>query len=85
VDDRLPLASLDRVQGGNGIVEGGDVADVRPQSSVTHPLDDLTQLGTIGLDNEVDRRRFAFFRFQRLSASIDRFFERLKRKALAVQ
>jgi hypothetical protein len=30
------------------------VADVRPQPSVTHPLDDLTQLGTIGLDNEVD-------------------------------
>ena len=55
-DDRLPLASLGRVQGGDGIVEGRDVADVRPQSSVTHPLDDLTQLGTIGLDNEVDRQ-----------------------------
>src|SRR5205823_5820738 len=33
-----------------------DVADVRPQPSVPHPLDDLTQLGTIGLDNEVDRQ-----------------------------
>src|SRR6516164_7568929 len=55
-DDRLPLASLGRVEGGDGIVEGRDVADVRPQSSVTHPLDDLTQLGTIGLDNEVDRQ-----------------------------
>src|SRR5205823_7725908 len=33
-----------------------DVADGRPQSSVTHPLDDLTQLGTIGLDNKVDRQ-----------------------------
>src|SRR6188472_2897705 len=55
-DDRLPLASLGRVQGGDGIVEGRDVADVRPQSSVTHPLDDLTQWGTIGLDNEVDRK-----------------------------
>src|SRR5215470_7732500 len=55
-DDRLPVASLGRVQGGDGIVEGRDVADVRPQSSVTHPLDDLTQLGTIGLDNEVDRQ-----------------------------
>src|SRR5262249_1641674 len=54
-DDRLPLASLGRVQGGDGIVEGRDVANVRPQSTVTHPLDDLTQLGTIGLDNEVDR------------------------------
>src|SRR4051812_49375495 len=53
-DDRLPRASLGRVEGGDGIVEGCDVADVRPQSSVPHPLDDLTQLGTIGLDNEVD-------------------------------
>src|SRR5262249_44243377 len=55
-DDRLPRASLGRVEGGDGIVEGRDVADVRPQSSVPHPLDDLTQLGTIGLDNEVDRQ-----------------------------
>src|SRR5882672_7440260 len=55
-DDRLPHASLGRVEGGDGIVEGRDVADVRPQSSVPHPLDDLTQLGTIGLDNEVDRQ-----------------------------
>src|SRR3954463_9510978 len=53
-DDRLPRASLGRIEGGDGIVEGCDVADVRPQSSVPHPLDDLTQLGTIGLDNEVD-------------------------------
>src|SRR6516162_4105722 len=53
-DDRLPLASLGRVEGGDGIVEGRDVADVRPQSSVPDALDDLTQLGTIGLDNEVD-------------------------------
>ena len=58
-DDRLPLDPLGidplgRVEGGDGIVEGRDVADVRPQSSVTHPLDDLHQLGTIGLDNEVD-------------------------------
>src|ERR1700747_3674468 len=48
-DDRLPGASLGRVEGGDGIVEGRDVADVGPQSSVPHPLDDLTQLGTIGL------------------------------------
>ena len=46
-DDRFPLASLGRVQGGDGIVKGRDVADIRPQSSVPHPLDDLTQLGTI--------------------------------------
>ena len=55
-DDRLPLASLGPVEGGDGVVEGRDVADVRPQSSVTHPLDDLIQLGAIGLDNEVDRK-----------------------------
>src|SRR5438876_8782464 len=53
-DDRLPVASLSRVEGGDSIVEGRDVADVGPQSSVPHPLDDLTQLGTIGLDDEVD-------------------------------
>src|SRR5207248_4682458 len=52
----LPRASLGRVEGGDGIVEDRDVADVRPQSSVPHPLDDLTQLSTIGLDNEVDRQ-----------------------------
>ena len=55
-DDRLPRASRGRVEGGNGIVEDRDIADVRPQSSVPHPLDDLNQLGTIGLDNEVDRQ-----------------------------
>src|SRR4051794_25333093 len=55
-DDRLPVASLGPVEGGDRIVEGRDVADVRSQSSVTHPLDDLTQLATIGLDDEVDRQ-----------------------------
>ena len=33
-----------------------DVADVRPRPSVPHPPDDLTQLGTIGRDNKVDRQ-----------------------------
>src|SRR4029453_11265303 len=55
-DDRLPLASVGRVEGRNGIVEGRDVADVRPQSSVPHPLDNLTKLGATGLDNKVDRQ-----------------------------
>src|SRR6267378_3867085 len=55
-DDRLPLASLGPVEGGDGVVEGRDVADVRLQSSVTHPLDDLTQLGAIGHENKVDRQ-----------------------------
>src|SRR4051794_40346128 len=53
-DDRLPGASPGRVEGGDGIVEGRDVADVGPQPSVPHALDDLGQLGAIGLDDEVD-------------------------------
>src|ERR1700747_1730091 len=53
-DDRLSLASLARVEGGDGIVESRAVADVRPQSTIPHPLDDLIQLGAIGYDDEVD-------------------------------
>src|SRR5436305_12559358 len=55
-DDRLPPDPLGRVEGGDGIVEGCDVADVRPQPSAPHPADDLIQLGPIGLDDEVDRQ-----------------------------
>src|SRR5204862_8355509 len=55
-DDRLPVASLGRVEGGDGIVEGCDVADVGPQPSVPHPLDNLPQLGTSRLHDEVDRQ-----------------------------
>src|ERR1700756_4357654 len=55
-DDRLSLASLGRVEGGDGIVESRDVADVRTQSTIPHPLDDLAQLGAIGYDDEVDRQ-----------------------------
>jgi hypothetical protein len=43
-DDRLPGVSLGRVEGGDSNVEGRDVADVGPQSSVSRPLDDLTQV-----------------------------------------
>src|SRR5258705_845795 len=53
-DDRRALASRGRVEGGDGIVEIREVADVRPQSTIPHPLDDLTQLGAIGYDDEVD-------------------------------
>jgi len=56
VDDRLPRTSFGRIEGGDGVVEGRDGADVRPQSSVPHSLDDFTQLGAIGLDNKVDRQ-----------------------------
>src|SRR2546430_6266733 len=55
-NDRLPRASLGWVEGGDGTVEGRDGADVRPRSSGRHSLNDLTQLGAIGLDNEVDRQ-----------------------------
>src|SRR5947207_8418259 len=55
-DDRLPADPLGRIESRDGIVEGCDVADVRPQPSVPHPPDDLTQLGTIGYDDEVDRQ-----------------------------
>src|SRR5690348_10069697 len=55
-DDRLALNWLGPVEGGDGIVEGRDVADVRSQSSVPYPLDELIQLGAIGYDDEVDRQ-----------------------------
>jgi hypothetical protein len=41
-DDRLSFDPVRRVEGRDRIVEGRDVADVRPQSSVPHPLDNLT-------------------------------------------
>src|SRR5207253_6692165 len=53
-DDRLSLDPLGPVEGSNGVIEGRDVADVRPHSSVTCPPDNLTQLGAIGYDDEVD-------------------------------
>src|SRR3954447_23716989 len=49
-DDRLPADPLGRVECRDGVVERREVPDVRPQSSVPHPLDDLPQLGTIGQD-----------------------------------
>src|SRR4051794_28458045 len=55
-DDRLPADPLGRVEGGNGIVEGRDGADVGSQATVAHPLDDLRQLGSIRQDDEVDRQ-----------------------------
>src|SRR4051812_32720648 len=42
------------VERGNRIVEGGHVADVCPQPTNPDPLDELTQLGAIGDDDEVD-------------------------------
>src|SRR5499427_4773016 len=53
-DDRLSLDPLGPVEGGNGIVEGSNLADVCPQPTIPGPLDDLTQLGAIGYNDEVD-------------------------------
>src|SRR4030095_4376329 len=66
----LPPGSLCRVKGGDGIVDGRDVADVCPQPSIPHPPDDLTQLGRIGFDNEVDRQAVGG---TRLGRSNDRY------------
>ena len=55
-DDGLAVASLGRVERGDGVVESGDVADVRAQPTITDPLDDLDQLRGNGLDDEVDRQ-----------------------------
>src|SRR5438045_5624376 len=54
-NDRLSVASR-LVEGGNGLVEGSHFADVCPQSTIPHPLDDLTQLGAVGYDDEVNRQ-----------------------------
>src|SRR5262249_27749601 len=54
-DDRLSLDPLGRVEGGDGIVEGSHVTDVCLQPTIPGPLDDLTQLGAIGYDDEVNR------------------------------
>src|SRR5246127_2668948 len=53
-DDRLSLDPLGRVEGGNRTVEGSHVADVCPQPTDPDSLDELTQLGAIGYDDEVD-------------------------------
>src|ERR1700739_3615323 len=53
-DDRLSLDPLGPVEGGNRIVEGSHVADVCPQPTNPDPLDELTQLGAIGFDDELD-------------------------------
>ena len=77
-DHRLAGMTLGRVEGGNGFVEGRNLADIGPQSSVPHPLDDLGKLGAIGLDDEVDRQAVG-------RANIRRCDDRYKRAACADQ
>src|SRR3954468_23012918 len=55
-DDRLPLDAPGWVERGGCIVEGRDLADVCPQPPVAHPLDELTELCAIGLDDKIDRQ-----------------------------
>src|SRR5499426_3270025 len=66
-DDRLSLDPLGRVEGGNRIVEGSHVADVCPQPTIPGPLDDLTQLGAIGYDDEIDSQAVSGSRLGRAS------------------
>jgi hypothetical protein len=55
-DDRLSLDPLGPLERGNRTVEGSHVADVCAQPTIPNPLDELTQLGAIGYDDEVDRQ-----------------------------
>jgi hypothetical protein len=64
-DDRLALHLLGPLEDGDGVIESRYFADVRPQPSATQLPDDLTQLGTIGLDNEVNRQAVGGPRFGR--------------------
>src|SRR5215831_4480116 len=64
-DDRFSLDTLGRVEGGNRIVEGSYVADVCPQPTSADPLDELTQLGRIWYDDEVDSQAARGPRFGR--------------------
>jgi hypothetical protein len=69
-DDCLPAASRGRVKRTNGIIEARDVTDVCPQPSVPHSLHDLTQFGTIGLDDEVHRQAVSGPRQCRVARSV---------------
>src|SRR6185437_6477177 len=54
-DDRLSPDTPGTVEGGNGIVESGNVGDVGAQTTLPNALDEVAQLGAIGFDDEVDR------------------------------
>src|SRR5438552_13280422 len=64
-NDRLSLDPLGRVEGGNRIVKGSHVADVSPQPTIPDPLDELTQLGAIGYNDEVDSQAASSPRLRR--------------------
>ena len=60
-DDRVPVDPLGRVEGGNRIVEGSHVADVRPQPTIPDPLDELDERYRIARDHPVQRRTLSSF------------------------
>ena len=64
-DDGLSPRPLGWVEGGNGIVEGSYLADVCPESTIPGSLDNFTQLGAIGYDDEVDRQAVSGSRLRR--------------------
>src|SRR5258705_1962168 len=64
-DDRLSPDPFGPVEGGDGIVEGSHFANVCPQPTIPDPLDDLTQLGAIGYDDEVNSQAASGPRFGR--------------------
>src|SRR6516165_10935834 len=53
-NDCFSLDPLGPVEGAYSVVKGSHVADVCAQTTIPEPLDDLTQLGAIGYDDEVD-------------------------------
>src|SRR6185437_12426434 len=55
-DNRLSCAAFLRTECGHRIVEGRNGADVRPDATVAHALDDLAQLGAIRLYDEINRQ-----------------------------
>src|ERR1043165_7597134 len=55
-DNRLSRVSIGRVEGGDGIIQGGDFADIRPQSSIPDSLSYLRKLDSISLDDEVNHQ-----------------------------
>lgn len=52
-NDRLSPDPLGPVERSDGIVQGSHVADVCPQTTIAEALGDLTQLSSIGHDDEV--------------------------------
>src|ERR1043165_4541680 len=53
-DHRFSLDRLRRVEGGDGVVERSHVPDLSPQPTIADPLGQLTQLGAIRYNDEVN-------------------------------